>query len=275
MATTVIVREFQLADVFGAHLLEQYFPKKYKKYEVFNMTEPDDKMKEMKNIIIVGGYFNNNLDKFNQKSKITVFLNDCDETPIIDNILFVRAEECCGFIKTFVLPKIHTMEQKLNKFCMYIDEYFHNYTDEETFNFYNGLMAQKEVKLLDRVLGALKNMSIEDIIEEGRLRRAASQSIIETRYKTRKEIKVKVDEQEYTACIANGDTTIADTLEYMLKESKVDIAILFRFDMCKNKTFYSIRTRKGIDAGSIASKLYKGGGTKVSGGGSIDGLIIK
>ena len=275
MTTTIYARQSMLAESYGAHLCTEY-DSGYAMVLTDNITEPTDEMLACPAVWIIGGYYKKHYSSF--KGETFVFLNNCDEIPEekFDNVKFVMAKEGKSFLD-YVCDLFGIKDEHVLRICRCLENYAYDYPEDESMNFQSGVYALEGATCLEKLLKVHRGeISLEEVMEKGKVRRMSTMLTVQTRCKTAVMTTISFKGKEYSAIVANGDSPVNETLVALLKSGGTDVAILLRYDMKGKKTFISLMTSKGsgIRAGVLARERYGGGGSIVFGGGDMDGFVF-
>lgn len=215
-------------------------------------------------ILIVGGYFRQNMDAINKSAK-SVFVYESEEK---DSFISWTIDALSKVIPNPITFKI----------CQFLEEYLYGDPSEDSLNFQNGIYCL-DGRTDQEKLESIQDMAdIRRVLEKGSERRIANKRTAEHRLTTAVPITIKLDGSEYKALVAIGDSPIVDTCIVLAQNSPDGFGILYRYDLFANKTFMTCRstTTSKVHAGKYAQEWSggSGGGTKICGGASITGLVF-
>lgn len=287
----VVVRESMINECYGAWLLEKYNTDKkfnYVRHETKSIDYPDATMLNPKYryLLIIGGYFSGSYDALQDKTLVTVFSNSSDDIVDVENRTNFQNIQYdpklfSGFL-SWVIQKLKITDTQIITFSNYMDTYAYGYPDNDAICFVNGLYSQEGKTLLDKVLTAYSSNKVEEIIECGKIKREINLLTAKARFGYSKMIELPYKGQILKVRYGVGDSPIVDTLLYFLNQdiykfngsSDIDAALLLRYLPSEGSTCFSIRTRKGLDAGNIAKELWNGGGGIPAGGARMRGILF-
>lgn len=274
----IVVRETMLAESYGAYLWN-----KHRGCEVGftpSITELHELMLEEikdKSILIVGGYYQSNMDPIIKVAKeITVFYNSSDITQdVVSNYKCIRANEFTGFL-TWTTKILNIEDDHILMISQYLDEYIYGYPSNDALCFQNGISVIDKDNNWDKMSTITSMEDIRQIVIKGKENTITNKRIAYQRFGSSEEITFNIGDKSYSACVSIGDCPIVDTCLLLADQSSDGIGMLFRYDMKARKTFISTRSTQesNINAGLLMKQLIGGGGSKSMGGGSISGLLF-
>ncbi len=256
---TIVVRESMLGENYGAYLWNLHHGIELLKTEPITKMDDDllDKI-EGKHILIVGGYYRNNMEPILKAAKtVKVF------------------DSTTGFL-TWTVEQLEIKDETILTMARYIDNYQYGYPSEEALCFQNGVYCIDKDTDLDKILTIKSLDDINLVLINGKTKRISNLRLAEQRLKCSKQLSLKIEDQTYNVLVGIGDSPVVDTCLLLANKSSNGIGMLFRYDLLNNKTFISTRTTEmsEVNAGVLMKKLIGGDGTKSMGGGSIQGLFF-
>lgn len=274
----IFARKSMLAETYGGYLLKESCPES----ELFlteNITEFTPEMLTTikdKNILIIGGYYRENIKEITRSATMTtVFYNSSDFPEFLKNgspsYSIIIGTEHRGFL-SWVIRYLHIKEDYIRLMGRYLDEYLYGYPSEESLRFQQGVYSIQRETDLEKILTIKSVADVEDAIEVGSIKRFSNLRHAKQRLTTAYVYPIRYDGRLISATVSIGDSPIVDTC--ILLAEHTGVGILFRYDLRNNKTFVSCRTteKSDIDAGKLMKQFIGGGGSYVMGGGSVDGL---
>jgi hypothetical protein len=257
----IIVKRQNLSDMYGAHLLQKHHSHKVTVIDDDDVTF-NDKISDLKRVLIVGNYYNKCYDIFNKTYggsdiQFTVFINK--DVKSTDKITFIKADIDSGFA-TWALIQIgieYGLEYNIAK---WLDEYIYGSNPTElTIYFYDGVQYLGGNTLFDKILRVNAD-NIDQVINWGRRRRNQNLRSIKKTLRDYKQIKVTHNDKEFMIAVIVSNIHIFDTC--LLLTSVCDMAMVYHHNHEKKYTIIDIRTTKksGINANQIIKELFNGEG---------------
>jgi len=273
----IVVRQSMLAEYYGAYLWQQQTGSDIMVTSPITKLTEDDLLKiKDKKILIVGGYYRENMEPIVKSAKeVSVFYNNSDIDGLTVDYTYYTSRELTGFL-TWTVNQLALTEPYILQMAQYLDEYLYGYPTEQALCFQNGVYILEGNNDLDKILKVKSLSDIEQTIIKGREKRVNNLRVAQSRLKLAKEYTITFNGCCYEVLIGIGDTPIVDTCLLLAEKSKMGIGMLLRYDFNLNRTYVSTRTTEnsGIDAGNLMKLLIKGGGSKPMGGGSVEGLYF-
>jgi hypothetical protein len=261
-----------LADCFGAEMMmNMNHDISIIHTEAIKVPTDDILMKVTgQHIMIIGGYYTGNLLPFISHAKsVTVFYNESDNSDDNDHIR-LSARQGIGFA-SYVAEKLSLLPHM--KIAQLLDEYNCGFPSEDTLNFQNGIytLGDETNSDTERLMLVVRGVhTIEDVIKRGMEKRKQNLLIANDRLNK---------SEECTICgkqvlVAYGGSPIVDSCIVLSK--KTGIGMLMRHDKQTNITLFSCRVTQesGYNAGDIMNKFIGGGGSRLMGGGSVEGIFV-
>ena len=277
MFDIIVVREGMLAECYGAYLWSVVKGCKFLTTPPLTQMEKADlAVIRDKNILIVGGYYRDNMEPIVEAAKeVTVFYNSSDVIRNVPPHELLTPLEFTGFL-TWTIEQLSIEDEHILLIGRYLDEYLYGYPSDESLYFQKGVYTIDKDTDLNKLLTIRCVEDMVNILVKGQEKTIGDRRIAEQRCKSAKEFTFELEGKSYSALVTIGDSPIVETCLLLAKKSSSGVGMLFRYDISTGKTFISTRSTKesGIDAGVLMNKLVKGGGSKVMGGGSISKLVF-
>ena len=271
----VVVRRAMLNEEYGAHLWKTLTGAEVLTTDpVVKMTESYLEQITGKRVLLVGGYYRDNMDPIVERAKsVFIFFNTSDD--VQPNSECVIAKEGVGFLM-WTVKKLNIVDVVTNHIAQYLDEYLYGYPSDESLCFQNGVYVIQQPTEVEKILTVKTEDDITRVLEQGRIKRINNLRIAIIRLGNATEIAFTLRGVSHSALVVIGDTPIVDTCLLLAEKSQGGLGIMFRYDLEKKRTMISARATKesGIDAGQLMKALVKGGGSKPMGGGSVDELVF-
>jgi hypothetical protein len=273
---TVVVRKQMLAECFGAHLWNKMSDIKIMVTDA--VTEMNNSMLEEikdKDVLIVGGYYKNNMKPIIYAAKnLTIFYNNSDKYNQSNDYIALVADKNKGFA-SWTVEQLKISDDYILRIADYLDQYLYGHPSEEALCFQNGVYMLNGVTDLEKIKTIKNHEDIENAIEKGREKRINNLRIAKNRADWSTELPLKFNNNVYNVCVAIGDSPIVDTCIVLADRSSSGIGLLLRYDLKSKRTYLSARVKHGVEVnmGEFMHSLVGGGGSYVMGGGSVSGFV--
>src|SRR3972149_7826399 len=225
----IIVRRSMLNELFGAHIFGKY----YDAYiiatdsivtptpEIIGLIEYDD------DVMVVGGYYRGHLDKIvADAGTVTVIYNSSDVPE--DGIDFKISHN--GFA-SYAVSKMDCTADEIT-IATLLDEYSLGLPSTASLNFQQGIHTLEGLSNQEKLLKIIeKQISIAEVIERGRTRRAESSSIIDDRVSSAKIFVIDGNE----VSVSVGNTSIVESCVKLAQ--RTGIGMLVRYNEEQDRTF--------------------------------------
>jgi hypothetical protein len=268
-----------LSEFYGAYLWNKTIGCKIVTTDTDNIMSYDNiKLIENKNILIVGSYYENNLQNiYDSANTVSIFYNSGDSYNEYNDMIEHKsyfANKYSGFA-TWSVNELGITDDYITRISILLDQYQYGHPSEEAFYFQNGLFYLDEIPNLNKLLDLINNDDIDKIIDNGKQLRANNLIIAKSRVELSKDVTIIFNGIPYTIRVAIGDSPILDTCIALAEKSPSGIGILIRYDLNENKTYFYIRSKKETDVNisQLSNSVVGGSGSYVMGGGVVNGFI--
>lgn len=282
----IVVRKRIIVEELGAEWWKQYVQRQNLNVDVItteHITEMDSNLLSRikgKNVLLVGGYYRNNMDSIRQAAKnVFVFLNSSDMESQRE---FFKEKEILrntkGFL-SFVLTFVTDKDPVKEAIAEYLDDcLYSSYPNEISLHFKNGVYAIQGNSDLEKIQTIKTLQDVEKTIEQGKKKREDNLFFAKGRLSRSKIYLVMYEEDIYQVRASIGDTAIEDSCRVLAENSPNGLGFLFRYDLSRKpqETHITCASTKSckISAGALMNFLVGGGGSKAIGGGSVDSLVF-
>lgn len=259
--------------------------KKYVMYQTEKLFTPDEKMQKMKNIILIGNYYNENLHLFDKDANIEIYsLYDVEFKHEFKNVKYNNyySNHCFGI---FVYENlVNDTDSRFMWFLIYLRECMYGLLTNSCTYFFLGIDQFFGKTLYEKIITAyVSDKTVDEIEEMGKS--VYDKLSVKMKGKIHSKLgSITYCNMKYSTLTITDDTTstFAENIVmmcYVMNDypaRNIKLVIAYRHDK-SNKTTLTLRPTKNVyvHASDVVKKLFPGSyGTNGIGYATIDKVIL-